>query len=226
MSILSVILLQLFSMVSAVQITACGFESAGDLLRAVTKPMCIPLLCILTVSILVRNRVPLKKIVLTVLAYLFHAAGDFFLLWPEKDIFFMLGLGSFLAGHVLLIVLLDVLRTPMSKKAWLIYVPAVLAVLTAVIFAMGVFSDKGTVIAMASIIYGSILVTIPFSGFWGLKNRNRWGFPVFAGGIIFVISDITLILGMSNTIIMATYLMAESLIALGLIQSLKAENRA
>ncbi|MCP2025718.1 putative membrane protein YhhN [Flavobacterium sp. HSC-32F16] len=195
-----------------------GYES----LDCYLKPALIPLLIL---GVYFSKKFPTQKILLT--ALLFSWIGDVILLFSDiAEIYFILGLVSFLISHILYCVLFNRQIKEKIKRNAVIF--AIGSVLIA-IYLIGMLSVllpslgdlKIPVIAYASVI--SIMLLFAYNGLliWK-KPANQL---VFFGALFFIVSDSILALNKfytplkkSSFIIMLTYLVAQYLIVIGVLK--------
>jgi len=160
-----------------------------------------------------------------IVGLVFCLGGDVFLIFQEQDsMWFSLGLGSFLLGHIAYSIAFT--RTHrhdhevalLKQKGWLL----VLVAGYAVYFFSRISPSLGAMVApvMLYTIVISVMVLLALNRYGKVCNRSFW--PIAIGAAIFVVSDSVLAwnkfvspLEFSHVYIMATYGMAQFLIALG-----------
>lgn len=202
-----------------------GYESLDLFL----KPALIP---ILGFGVYLFRKFPTKNALL--LALLFSWIGDVILLFADiAEIYFILGLVSFLIAHIIYCVLFNnqiKTKVPENRIIFgigsLIIALYLIGMLSLLLPSLGELKIPVTV--YASVI--SIMVLFAFNGFFIWKNPgNKY---VFIGAIVFVISDSILAMNKfyapierSSFLIMLTYLVAQYLIVVGILKlnSKKAE---
>lgn len=212
--------LALFVAMSIVHVVFCYKEDEKK--RMVTKVICLPLLAIAAVCF-----VPNRPLIY--LGAIFGALGDLFLLWKDKKKPFLLGIFSFMAGHILYIVQVTLLvrETNLVTNAGF-YVFCAIAyffVTFAGMLSLGLFlSKKDLLISIGGGVYGVILSGDTASAIVALTITKS---PIFiimiVGGVIFLLSDLILVyshfmrkLKKENVPIMVTYLIAQLLIVASL----------
>ncbi|QOG01537.1 lysoplasmalogenase [Flavobacterium sp. MDT1-60] len=186
------------------------------------KPALIP---ILGFEVYLNRKFPTKNALL--LALLFSWIGDIILLFADiAEIYFILGLISFLAAHVIYCVLFNnQIKAKAQKNSIVFGIGSVIIAL----YLIGMLSVllpslgdlKIPVTVYASVI--SIMVLFAFNGFFVWKNPgNKY---VISGAIVFVISDSILAINKfytsierSSFFIMLTYLVAQYLIVVGILK--------
>jgi uncharacterized membrane protein YhhN len=200
------------------------FNIAGNLkerrkIVVISKPLLVP--CI--IGFYITSTTSLN--VLIVIALLFGLGGDVFLLWKKtspKAV--LLGLLSFMIGHVFYIIAFGLSTGCFSTWQWWFAI----LVLPYVLYAFCLYrllSASLESMKVPAVVYMIVLLTMSFfalalmavlSGFTGL---------VFVGSILFVVSDSVLAVEQfkkhdeifHHSIVMATYIVAQLLIATGFI---------
>jgi len=196
--------------------------SGHESLDLFLKPALIP---ILGFGVYLYRKFPTKKALL--LALLFSWIGDVILLFADiAEIYFILGLVSFLTAHIIYCVLFNnQIKTKKATNRIIFGVGSfvialyLIAMLSVLLPSLG--DLKIPVIVYASII--SIMVLFAFNGFLVWPNPgNKY---IFAGAVIFVISDSILAMNKfytpierSSFFIMLTYLVAQYLIVVGILK--------
>ncbi|WPO77579.1 lysoplasmalogenase [Flavobacterium sp. KACC 22761] len=186
------------------------------------KPILIPLL---SFSVYFCRSFPTKNILL--LALLFSWIGDVILLFTELgEIYFILGLVSFLISHIVYCILFN--RQTKRKTSRNLIVFGIGSVIIA-LYLIGMLTVllpslgdlKIPVIVYASVI--SIMLLFAFNGY--LMWQKPGNLYVFLGAIVFVVSDSILAINKfyaplekSAFFIMLTYLVAQYLIAVGILK--------
>jgi uncharacterized membrane protein YhhN len=210
-------LLILFLAVALVHLYACLKEK--NKLRAITKPMLMPLLAMLY---LVSTNEPHS---IVVAALLFGAAGDVFLLFPKKPARFMMGGLSFGMGHILYIAAFFLYAG--AAKLPIYSIALILAFFIAAA-AIGFIRLKPAVPKKFNapvLFYMLVLCTmgaVATMSFFAKPSTGRALFPL--GAILFLLSDALLANLLfvrenqgKNFSVMATYLAAQTLITAGFI---------
>jgi uncharacterized membrane protein YhhN len=195
-----------------------GYESLDCFL----KPALIPLLIL---GVYFSKKFRTQNILLT--ALLFSWIGDVVLLFADiAEIYFILGLVSFLISHLLYLVLFNKqIKEKIKRNAVIFMIGSILigcyliGMLSVLLPSLG--DLKIPVVVYASII--SIMLLFAYNGLliWK-KPANQF---VFLGALFFVISDSILALNKFHTpikkssfIIMLTYLVAQYLIVIGILK--------
>ena len=207
------------------------------------KPALLPLLCVTTLAYLLSQKHSPKSsasekdsgcdncdagkmIGLLVAGQLFGFAGDTMLL-GSGFAFFAGGIGLFLIGHIFYISLFGGISWKGIKPVqWIIAIVCMLAATAGLILCLGV---NGTMLAPMGV-YGCTLMVLIFSGFAGVirsksvstGNPATW-WIIFCGAVLFAFSDSliavrnfgTLSPFMSGFGVMFTYLVAQTLLAIG-----------
>ena len=193
-----------------------------DTLDLFLKPAIIP---ILGFGVYLYRKFPTKNALL--LALLFSWIGDVILLFADiAEIYFILGLISFLISHVVFCVVFNnQIKTKARKNSIAFGIGSFIIAL----YLIGMLSVllpflgdlKIPVTVYASVI--SIMVLFAFNGFFVWKNPgNKY---IFIGAIAFVLSDSILAMNKfyapierSSFLIMLTYLVAQYLIVVGILK--------
>lgn len=201
----------------------CGCLTEGNLERCV-KPALLPLLCLATVAFLAEKKcLNAKGACLLVLAQLFGCAGDTALL-GEGFVFFAMGIALFLVGHIFYICLFGS-RSWKGLKAWQWILAMVLCVcaVAALIKAIGI---NGALLAPMGI-YGFTLTLLVFSTLAGaLRFGSLTWWLLAAGAVLFMFSDSLIAIGTFKDLspimrgfgVMFTYLLAQTLLAIGSVR--------
>ena len=185
------------------------------------KPILIPLLGF---GVYFHKDFASKSILLT--ALLFSWIGDVILLFADiAEIYFILGLVSFLISHIIYCILFNkqTKTTKSSKTFLLIGGVVILAYLTGMLSAL--LPALGD-LKIPVIVYASVISLMLFFALNGLLTWKKPGNQyVFIGAIVFVLSDSILAVNKfynpikkSSFIIMLTYLVAQYLIVTGILK--------
>jgi uncharacterized membrane protein YhhN len=196
-----------------------GIQLNNGLLQYVTKPLIIPVLAGYFLSQINAVTSSLKKWIIA--ALFFSWAGDVLLMFVSKnEIFFLLGLASFLIAHIFYIVFFHHVRVRENIKSnpWLLVI--------VVIYYAALFSWLSPFLGKMKLpvrIYG-IVISIMFMlamHMLSIKNKiaGKW---MMWGALLFVISDSVLAINKfyqpfeaANVIIMLTYGLAQLFIVKG-----------
>lgn len=185
------------------------------------KPLLLPGLLLATNE---SSNFPTKKWLL--LALTFSWIGDVVLMFADKaEIYFILGLVSFLIGHILFIVLFikqDTLNKP-NKLVFGIGILAVAAYLyTMLTILLPTLGDLKIPVTVYAFII-SLMLTMAIRG--ALTWRNPMNILILNGAIAFVTSDSILAINKffnplpnASLLIMSTYLIAQYLITFGVLK--------
>jgi len=205
------IFLAILGVVSVVYLVSLFFKQG--LFQAILKGCLMPL--VLAVYIF-GAKVILWSIVL---ALVFGWLGDIFLLKGSVSRFFILGLASFLLGHICYIIAMYGFARPFHTAAFVISI-AVAVCLGILIFKIVRPSAEMKIPVIA---YEATIMTMAvFALQLFLAQRSAFGVLVLAGSLCFVVSDTTLAYDTFRKgpkyaafIIMLTYIAAQLLITLG-----------
>jgi uncharacterized membrane protein YhhN len=214
----AVIVFLVLSLVEVIPLMA-GVESLHPFL----KPLLIPSLAVAALCALL-PKYKGRKTVLLAIGLLLHTAGDIFLLLDSHGfIYFALGLGAFLLGHLCY---LYVLLTGMGGlKGWKEILCWVLPLPLATV-ATGLFNAEG-VMRYALEIYAIILLFEVATGVVWMLRKRPMGLRILLGAVIFLISDVLLALNVfadiefptRHGLVMGTYLVAEWLLVSGMVRN-------
>lgn len=160
---------------------------------------------------------------LILLGVVFGFLGDTFLLKGDEDKFFLLGLVSFLLGHVMYIVAFA-LSADFSRLAWYWYLPAAGLVVAALLVFRHIKDDLGDMQVPVLVYMGVILLM----SFMALARASLHAgltlWLVVAGSLLFIASDSMLAIRSfrgpfrgADLAVMATYLAAQFLIVQGFL---------
>jgi uncharacterized membrane protein YhhN len=197
--------------------------SNNETLRYITKPLLMPLLVVYFVSTTNSLISSLKKWI--ILALVFSWAGDLSLMFDGVDeIFFIIGLVTFLWAHIWYIVFLQsVTKIEKIGSKSLLIVPG--------LFLLGILMDILNPSSLGILnwpvrIYGVVIITM-FTGalHMGYVKVKWFGSLIILGALSFVISDSLLALNKfyssfeyAGIAIMSTYGLAQLLITLGAVR--------
>ena len=188
-------------------------------LRYFTKTLLVPLLTLFYI-ISVAN---LNGVILSALICCF--LGDFFLLWSQKKTFFIIGLLSFLMGHIFYtIAFLQTTSFLSGIPKWFYF--SLLPYIWYGIFILKKLNPYLHSMKVPVIVYLNVILIMSFASFtriWALKGLSFW-LP-FIGSIFFMASDSLLAfrnfkvkLSRGWVSIMITYILAQLLIILGFLR--------
>lgn len=194
-----------------------------DVIRLLTKP----LICILLIGIVLNESTGHKfKAIRYLLTGLFCCTiGDIMLMLPHSDLYFMMGLGSFLIGHLFYILTfkqdytLEVFRKPF------IYV-AILCFSAAGIFIYSKLSAYIGDLKIPVLLYIFVISLMGVMAVGRYRNIPLKNFTmVMLGALLFVISDSILSLNqfvshmqMGHFWVMITYMLAQYCIVTGILK--------
>ncbi|MBR4809498.1 MAG: lysoplasmalogenase [Bacteroidales bacterium] len=208
-----------FVVCCALNLTGCFIS---DVLKATVKPALMPLLCVTTLAwLLPRLKGNTALVGLLVSAQLFGFAGDTLLI-PDGFLFFAGGIGSFLVGHIFYITLFGGRHSFKGLKAWqwIAGIAAGAAATAALILIIGV---NGALLPPMAV-YGFTLMMLIFSALCGaLRFGGCAWWTILCGALLFTFSDSLIAINtfkglspfMSGFGVMSTYLVAQSLLAIG-----------
>lgn len=195
-----------------------GYES----LDCYLKPALIPLLI---VGVYFSKKFPTQNILLT--ALVFSWIGDVILLFADiAEIYFILGLVSFLISHIIYCVLFNRQIKEKMKRDTIIFIFGSLVIACYLIGMLSVLLPALGDLKIPVIVYASVISVMLLFAYNGLliwkKPANQY---VFFGALFFVVSDSILAINKfhmpiqkSSFIIMLTYLVAQYLIVKGILK--------
>jgi len=206
-------------------IVACLVNLAGRIwnpeLAGIVKPALMPLLAVSVLTAALEGGVNRKQLALLIAAELFGCVGDTFLLSGEF-VYFASGIGAFLIGHLFYISLFgrQSLRG-LSPMGWIL---SLIVMMGLVFLLVRVLKIQGA-LTVPMAIYGMTLMMLIFSTLCGLlrfRQKLTWTL-LFVGALLFTFSDSLIAAGtfgvidfeLREFVIMLTYLLAQSLLAIG-----------
>ena len=180
----------------------------------------MPLLCAFYLSVAQEIRLFVAA------ALLFGWIGDVLLLREEKQSFMLLGICSFALGHVCYIAaMLSTDRSPV--QAVNILIPAALCLLWMVFVCVNLIPSAPKPLKMPGFLYALLLSGTGLSVLYRLLSTGKFAYLIaFIGGMFFLLSDTLLVkqdygikLKHGNFYVMLTYIIAQTLLILGLAQT-------
>jgi uncharacterized membrane protein YhhN len=159
-------------------------------------------------------------LVTAVLAGIFGWAGDIFLIHAGSIKLFILGLLSFLLGHLCYIRSILYFTESVDPAA---LIAAVIIMVPVGFFVFRIIRPEKAVI-LPLVVYGGVLVGMVISTFCLMLSRqDLLGAVFFAGGVLFLVSDTILGYGrfregaqINNAAVMITYITAQACLIMGL----------
>jgi uncharacterized membrane protein YhhN len=186
------------------------------------KPFLIPFLFLAVYSC---GNFPSKKFLL--IALTFSWMGDVVLMFAfEAEIYFIIGLVAFLISHMAYIVLFSKQLRIRSSRNKAIFWVGITAIIVYLILMLSLLLPTLGTLKIPVFVYAIILSTMLLFAFKGyLKWSKPAGAYIVLGALIFVISDSILAFNkfyepllFSSVLIMATYLLAQYLIVVGILK--------
>jgi uncharacterized membrane protein YhhN len=186
------------------------------------KPFLIPFLFLAVYSC---GDFPSKKFLL--IALTFSWMGDVVLMFADKaEIYFIIGLVAFLISHIAYIVLFSKQLRINSSRNKAIFWVGITAIIVYLILMLSVLLPTLGELKIPVFAYAIILSTMLLFAFKGyLKWIKPAGTYILLGAVIFVSSDSILAfnkfhepISFSSFLIMATYLLAQYLIVVGILK--------
>lgn len=193
-------------------------------LAAAVKPALLPLLALAVLSFASNRRMDRRMITLLVTAELFGCVGDICLLFDGFALF-AAGIGAFLVGHIFYLILFGGQSWKgMNWKGW----AAGLVVMGGLVFGLiKLLKIEGALLPPMAV-YGFVLTLLLFSTFCGivrLRDKGTW-IILFIGAALFTFSDSLIAAGtfhvwefeLREFVIMLTYLLAQTFLAVGTLR--------
>lgn len=186
------------------------------------KPILIP---ILIFGVYFYKNFPTKNILLT--ALVFSWIGDVILLFSDiSEIYFILGLVSFLISHIVYCILFNRQTKRNLKNNSIAIGIGTILIACYLIGMLSVLLPSLGDLKIPVIVYASVISIMLLFAYNGLLNWNEPGNKlVFSGAVVFVISDSILAINKfynpiekSSFFIMLTYLVAQYLIVIGILK--------
>jgi len=213
---LKVLIMIFFVIVAVGDVFAVKYEKIK--LRYFTKPLLVPLLALFYIT----NVANPNGFILSALICCF--LGDLFLLWSQKKTFFIVGLLSFLVGHIFYtIAFLQTTYFFSGIPKWFYF--SLLPYIWYGIFTLKKLNPYLYSMKVPVIVYLNVILIMSFASFsriWVLKGLSFW-LP-FVGSIFFIASDSLLAfrnfkvkLSRGWASIMITYILAQLLIIFGFL---------
>jgi uncharacterized membrane protein YhhN len=202
-----------------------GIYIGNEMIEKITKPLLIAVLAGYFILSVRSFRSGLKKWI--ILALLFSWVGDILLMFvADNSAFFLAGLSTFLIAHLFYIFFFHAVRIQenIKGKAFLLLLVFIYYAILMTVLTPGLGSMK-----LPVGIYGVFICFMVMLAMHMLyvKNRNA-GTKMFAGALLFVISDTVLAINKfyypfmeAGIIVMITYGVAQLLIVQGAIEYIK-----
>mgnify|MGYP005852385505 CR=1 FL=1 len=219
---ISIIFIILFVVLSAIHIAGEYLEENKQLkIRTTTKPFLLPLL--LAYYIIGSIESGTSIVWLIAIGLFFGFIGDVTLLKPKVPVLFMIGLGSFLIGHILYIVAFIQASNSFAGINPLVFAFIVIYVLVFVVIHK-FLGDSTKEMKIPVIFYMIIILTMSFCSLTLLFSSDlslvKTPIYAFIGSLCFIASDFLLAnqlfkkpFKFDQAYIMLTYLVAQLLIA-------------
>ncbi len=204
-----------------------GIYWSNDVLQLLTKPLLVILLIVYFLSQTKIWNDSLKKWVLA--AQFFSWIGDVVLMFQGKnELFFLLGLSSFLIAHIFYIVFFNNVRIRESiKSSWLLLLIVVIYYAVLITFLSPYLGKMKLPVRVYGIFISFMLMLALHMLFIKNKIAGRW---MMIGALFFVLSDSILAINkfyqpfeMAGIIIMLTYGLAQLFITEGTIKYIRKE---
>ncbi len=207
--------------VVAVIVNLGGLAAGLGTPASVAKCFLMPLLC-LSGLMFISGR---KTRALYALALAMHTLGDIFLIFGG-NVFFMAGMGSFFIGHIFYLLLFQSFfrDLPTAKKALYGFLMSFAMIFGAV--AVREIMKLEPPMALPVSLYAAALIAMTCTGLFAFFTFGKDWWPVFAGALVFIVSDsligIDMFLGIDfplrGVAVMATYITAQVLLTVGIVK--------
>lgn len=216
--IANIVLLCIFVYASVGNLMAWSYNKPLGVL--LTKPLLMPVLAIYYVL----NCVNVEYIL--VFALLFAFLGDFFLIWPQKKIFFIGGLVFFLVMQLLYIIFITTKQLTPEMFSLPVMAAALGFLITGIFIYLNLYKFLKEM-KIPVLVYMLVILTIGFLCFVNmLGNFNRFNLLEFLGALFFIVSDTILAFDsfkkpvkMANLWIMSTYINAQLFLFAGFMNT-------
>lgn len=213
----------LFLVILAADLTAVflGYES----MRYITKPLVVITLIVYFISRVFAVPTGLNKWILLALA--FSLLGDIFLLFESsRDIFFLLGLSSFLIAHIFYIAFFQAIRFRENVPGNVLLLLVVVIYYTTLVTILSPYLENMKLpVRIYGVVISFMLLLALHTGF--IKNKKA-GRIMIAGAILFIISDTLLAINKfylpfqyAGILVMLTYGLAQLFITEGSIHYIR-----
>lgn len=213
-------LLKVLFFVATLLVILSGFSTNSGWLNLIFKPLLMPLLALYFLS----QKNNHKKQIL--LALFFSWLGDLFLMFQHKsEIYFMLGLLSFLLAHIWYIVAFCMGKAGggniFKEKPWLL----ILILSYLVLFLLLLYPKLGGLFLPVAI-YATVICAMLASSIWRHGHVNTQSFWLtFTGAFLFILSDSTIAINkflmpfnLAYPVIILLYCLGQYLIVRGIVK--------
>ena len=219
---LSTLFFILFIILSAIHIAGEFLEENPKVkIRVITKPFLLPL--VVLYYFISSNESGTPIVWLIAIGLILGFVGDVVLLKPKVEILFMIGLGSFLIGHVLYIIAFFQATNRFAGIPSVIYLLIIVYVIVFILI-YRFFKDYTKEMTIPVVVYMIIILVMSFAsllvGFSTDTAPVKSPWLLFIGALNFIASDFLLANQLfkksfkyDQSIIMLTYLIAQLLIA-------------
>jgi len=216
--IANIVLLCIFVYAAVGNLMAWSFNKPLGVL--LTKPLLMPVLAIYYVL----NCFSVEYIL--VVALLFAFLGDFFLIWPQKKIFFIGGLVFFLIMQLLYIVFITTKQVTPEMFSLPVMAAAIGFLIAGLFIYLNLYKSLKEM-KIPVLVYMLVILTVGFLCFVNMiGNFNRCNLLEFLGALFFIVSDTILAfdsfkkpVNMANLWIMSTYINAQLFLFAGFMNT-------
>ncbi|MBI3139717.1 MAG: lysoplasmalogenase [Sphingobacteriales bacterium] len=207
-----------------------GIQTGNETLQLISKPLILPLLAVYFLTGTGAVSSPLKKWILA--ALFFSWGGDVLLMFQDKnDLYFLLGLSSFLLAHIFYILFFHRVRISENIKSNPWYLLLVVLYYLALISWLSPYLGE---MKLPVRIYGVVISTMFMMALHmpGLRKKSA-GVWMLAGACFFVLSDSLLAVNKfyrsfeaAGIGVMLTYGLAQLFIVKGAIEYLRGQQHS
>ena len=213
--------LPLLFFIAACALNLYGRYTGNSELAAAIKPALMPLLALSVAVYALDYRMDRRALEILIGAQLFGCAGDILLLSDELAMFAS-GIGAFLIGHIFYMTLFGGKSWKgLSWWGWILC----LAIMGGIVYFLVTLLKIEGELLIPMAVYGMTLMLLIFSalcGFIRFREKGTWGI-LLLGTLLFTFSDALIAAGtfhvwdfeLREFTVMATYLAAQSLLAIG-----------
>jgi uncharacterized membrane protein YhhN len=205
-----------------------GLQFRHELHQYIFKPLIVPAVIGYFLSGITGISSPLRKWIL--FALFFSWVGDILLMFDENsELFFLLGLGSFLVAHIFYILFFHQIRVREIIKSNLWLLAIVVVYYTSLIILLSPYlGDKKLPVRIYGVVISFMILLAMHMVFIKNKTSGKW---MMSGAILFAISDTILAVNkfyqsfeIAGILVMLTYGLAQLFIAEGASRYIRSSN--
>lgn len=205
-----------------------GIQTDNEIIQYLSKPMIIPFLAAYFFIETGNISSKLQKWIL--LALFFSWGGDVLLMFQgQRDIFFLLGLSSFLLAHIFYIIFFYKVRLAekVKRSTWLLLV-VIIYYAALITWLSPYLNEMKWPVRIYGVVISIMFMLAMHMLYINNKNAGKW---MMTGALLFVISDSVLAVNKfyqafeaAGIVIMLTYGIAQFLIVEGAIRYIRSSN--